>query len=101
MAIFWGFYAALRNPVADTTLPRNEAVAAQKMRGGSRRSMQALGAGATYATWYFSSVNDPFGTGANRASIAQKSASKQAVTRARTQARNADVDRLGHKKLAR
>jgi hypothetical protein len=79
----------------------DKAVAAQKMRGGSRRSMQELGAGATYATWYFSSVADPFGTGANRASIAQKSASKQAVTRARTQARNADVDRLGHKKLAR
>jgi hypothetical protein len=79
----------------------DKAVAAQTMRGGSRRSMQELGAGATYATWYFSSVADPFGTGANRASIAQKSASKQAVTRARTQARNADVDRLGHKKLAR
>lgn len=79
----------------------DKAVAAQKMRGGSRRSMQDLGAGATYATWYFSSVNDPFGTGARRASIERKSASKQAQTRARTLTRNADRDYRGHKKLAR
>ena len=31
-----------------------------------------LGAAATYATWYFSSVRDPFGTGASVASIARK-----------------------------
>jgi hypothetical protein len=79
----------------------DKALAALKMRGGSRRSMQELGAGATYATWYFSSVSDPFRTGANRASIERKSASKQAETRARSVARNADVDRRGHKKLAR
>jgi Zn-dependent M28 family amino/carboxypeptidase len=79
----------------------DKAVAAQKMRGGARRSMVELGAGATYATWYFSSVSDPFGTGANRASIERKAASEQAESRARTQVRNADVDRRGHKKLAR
>ena len=76
-------------------------LAAQKMRGGARRSMQDLGAGATYATWYFSSVNDPFGTGAKRASIERKSATKQGRARARTLARNADQDHRGHKKLAR
>jgi Zn-dependent M28 family amino/carboxypeptidase len=79
----------------------DKAVAAQKMRGGSRRSMQDLGAGATYATWYFSAVKDPFGTGAKRASIKRKSATKQARTRALTRARNADQDYRGHKKLAR
>ena len=54
------------------------------MRGGSRKSMVELGAAATYATWYFGSVNDPFGTGARTASIARKTASKQAKLRART-----------------
>jgi Zn-dependent M28 family amino/carboxypeptidase len=79
----------------------DKATSAQKMRGGSRHSMQDLGAGATYATWYFSSVQDPFSTGAKRASIERKSASKQARTRALRQARNADQDHRGHKKLAR
>ena len=79
----------------------DKAVAAEKMRGGARRSMQDLGAGAAYATWYFSSVKDPFGTGAMRASIQRKSATKQARARARTLVRNADQDRRGHQKLAR
>jgi hypothetical protein len=60
----------------------DKAVAAQKMRGGSRRSMVELGAAATYATWYFSSVSDPFGTGARAASIARATATKAAKKRA-------------------
>jgi Zn-dependent M28 family amino/carboxypeptidase len=63
----------------------DKAVAAQKMRGGSRRSFQDLGAAAAYATWYFSSVKDPFGTGARTATIARKSATRKAKLRARTQ----------------
>ena len=75
----------------------DKAVAAQKMRGGSRRSMIELGAGATYATWYFSSVRDPFGTGARTASIARTTATKQAKKRAR----NAHSRFDGHKRLRR
>jgi Zn-dependent M28 family amino/carboxypeptidase len=75
----------------------DKAVAAQKMRGGSRRSMVELGAGATYATWYFSSVNDPFGTGARTASIARATATKAAEKRGR----NAQYRFEGHKRLAR
>ena len=75
----------------------DQALAAQKMRGGSRRSMTELGAAATYATWYFASVRDPFGTGAQVASIARKSASKQAKARAR----KATAKYRGHKRLAR
>jgi Zn-dependent M28 family amino/carboxypeptidase len=75
----------------------DKAVAAQKMRGGSRRSMIELGAGATYATWYFSSVNDPFGTGARTASIARATATKAAKKRGR----NAQYRFEGHKRLAR
>ncbi len=75
----------------------DKAVAAQKMRGGSRRSMVELGAAATYATWYFSSVNDPFGTGARTASIARASATKAAKKRAR----NAHFRFDGHKRLRR
>ena len=37
----------------------DKAVAAQKMRGGSRKSMVELGAAATYATWYFGTVQGP------------------------------------------
>ena len=37
----------------------DKALAAQKMRGGARRSLHELGAAATYATWYFSSVRGP------------------------------------------
>jgi Zn-dependent M28 family amino/carboxypeptidase len=70
-------------PEADRT-DADKALAAQKMRGGARKSMVELGAAATYATWYFASVNDPFGTGARTASIARKQASKQAKLRART-----------------
>ena len=75
----------------------DKAVAAQKMRGGSRRSMVELGAAATYATWYFSSVNDPFGTGARAASIARATATKAAKKRAR----NAHFRFEGHKRLSR
>ena len=75
----------------------DKALAAQKMRGGSRKSMTELGAAATYATWYFSTVRDPFGTGARRASIARASATRQAKARART----ADREYLGHARLAR
>jgi Zn-dependent M28 family amino/carboxypeptidase len=75
----------------------DKAVAAQKMRGGSRRSMIELGAGATYATWYFSSVKDPFGTGARTASIARATATKAAEKRGR----NAQYRFEGHKRLAR
>ena len=59
----------------------DKAIAAQKMRGGSRRSMQELGAAAAYATWYFSSVRDPLDTGARKASISTKRASKAARSR--------------------
>jgi Zn-dependent M28 family amino/carboxypeptidase len=75
----------------------DKAVAAQKMRGGSRRSMVELGAGAAYATWYFSSVNDPFGTGARTASIARATATKAAKKRAR----NTHYRFEGHKRLRR
>jgi Zn-dependent M28 family amino/carboxypeptidase len=75
----------------------DKAVAAQKMRGGSRKSMVELGAGATYATWYFSSVKDPFGTGAANASIARTSATKKAKQRGR----KFHARYRGHKKLAR
>ena len=75
----------------------DKALAAQKMRGGARRSMQELGAAATYATWYFSSVRDPFGTGAQTATIARKSAPK----RARSLAGTAVREYQGHTRLAR
>jgi len=75
----------------------DKAVAAQKMRGGARRSMVELGAAATYATWYFSSVRDPFGTGAMTASIARAAATKAAKKRAR----NAHYRFDGHKRLNR
>ncbi len=75
----------------------DKAVAAQKMRGGSRRSMIELGAAATYATWYFSSVRDPFDTGARTASIARATATKAAKKRAR----NAHFRFDGHKRLNR
>ena len=73
----------------------DKAVAAQKMRGGSRKSMIELGAGATYATWYFSSVKNPFGTGAATASIARTSATK----RAKQRGRRAAFDHRGHEKV--
>jgi Zn-dependent M28 family amino/carboxypeptidase len=75
----------------------DRAVAAQKMRGGSRKSMIELGAGATYATWYFSSVKDPFGTGAAKASIARTTASRKA----KRLGRKMHARYRGHKKLAR
>jgi hypothetical protein len=75
----------------------DRAVAAQKMRGGARRSMIELGAGAAYATWYFSSVKDPFATGARTASIARTSASRKAKQRGR----QFHARYRGHKKLAR
>ena len=83
-------------PVAQRT-DADRAVAAQKMRGGARRSMQELGAAATYATWYFAAVRDPFRTGARAAGVARRTASKAAVRRART----ADQEYRGHQKLAR
>jgi Zn-dependent M28 family amino/carboxypeptidase len=83
-------------PLAQRT-DADRAVAAQKMRGGSRRSMRELGAAATYATWYFSSVGDPFGTGARTASIARTTASKAAKARARKAVRT----HAGHVRLAR
>lgn len=73
----------------------DKATAAQKMRGGSRRSMQELGAAASYATWYFASVTDPFATGARVAGIARKSASRSA------KARKIDQRYRGHLKLGR
>jgi Zn-dependent M28 family amino/carboxypeptidase len=75
----------------------DKAVAAQKMRGGARRSMVELGAGATYATWYFSTVSDPFGTGAQVASIARKTATRRAKARAHKVHRKY----RGHLRLAR
>ena len=75
----------------------DKAVAAQKMRGGARRSMVELGAGAAYATWYFSSVKDPFGTGAKTASIARASASRKAKARGRQMHQKF----RGHQRLAR
>jgi Zn-dependent M28 family amino/carboxypeptidase len=75
----------------------DKAVAAQKMRGGSRKSMIELGAAATYATWYFSSVKDPFGTGAKTASIARASASRKAKARARKGSKRFQ----GHVRLSR
>ena len=88
--------AGLAVDIEDAT-DGDKALAAQKMRGGSRRSMTELGAAAAYATWYFASVRDPFGTGAQVASIARKSASKQAKARAR----KATAKYRGHKRLAR
>ena len=67
------------------------------MRGGSRKSMIELGAGATYATWYFSSVKNPFGSGAAKASIARTSATKKAKQRGR----KFHARYRGHKRLAR
>jgi Zn-dependent M28 family amino/carboxypeptidase len=75
----------------------DKAVAAQKMRGGSRRSMVELGAAATYATWYFSAVDDPFGTGARVASIARATATKKAKARGRALHRKY----RGHQRLLR
>ena len=63
----------------------DKATAAQKMRGGARRSQVELGGAAAYATWYFSSVADPFGTGARSASIAAAKPSNAAVRRGRAQ----------------
>ncbi len=74
----------------------DKAVAAQKMRGGARRGMRELGAGAAYATWYFSTVRDPFGTGADNARIARKSATKAAKRRARS-----GFEYRGHQRIAR
>jgi hypothetical protein len=49
----------------------DKAEAAVRMRGGARRSMVELGAGAAYATWYFAMVRDPFGPARRgRASLA-------------------------------
>jgi Zn-dependent M28 family amino/carboxypeptidase len=81
----------------DDATDADKAIAAQKMRGGSRRSMQELGAAATYATWYFAAVRDPFGTGARVASIARKTATRKAKARARKAVREYD----GHKRLRR
>jgi Zn-dependent M28 family amino/carboxypeptidase len=75
----------------------DKAVAAQKMRGGSRRSMVELGAAATYATWYFSAVTDPFGTGARTASIARTHSTRKAKARGRKLARKY----RGHQRLVR
>jgi Zn-dependent M28 family amino/carboxypeptidase len=82
---------------AATRTDADRAVAAQKMRGGSRKSMIELGAGATYATWYFSSVKNPFGSGAATASIARTSATK----RAKQRGRKFHARYRGHKQLAR
>ena len=81
----------------DDATDADKALAAIKMRGGARKSMIELGAAATYATWYFSSVRDPFGTGALRASIARASATRQAKARARA----TDRQFAGHVRLAR
>ena len=83
-------------PIAQRT-DADRALAAVKMRGGARRSMVELGAAATYATWYFGTVRDPFGTGASTASIARKTASKQAKLRARRFVAKYN----GHEKVAR
>jgi Zn-dependent M28 family amino/carboxypeptidase len=83
-------------PLAQRT-DADRAVSAQKMRGGSRKSMIELGAGATYATWYFSSVRNPFGSGAAKASIARTSATK----RAKQRGRKFHARYRGHKRLAR
>ena len=82
---------------AATRTDADRAVSAQKMRGGSRKSMIELGAGATYATWYFSSVKNPFGSGAATASIARTSATK----RAKQRGRKFHARYRGHKRLAR
>jgi Zn-dependent M28 family amino/carboxypeptidase len=81
----------------DEPTDADKALAAQKMRGGARRSMIELGAGATYATWYFAAVRDPFGTGAARATIARASATRKALKRGR----NAHFRFRGHKRLRR
>jgi Zn-dependent M28 family amino/carboxypeptidase len=68
----------------DAPTDADKATAAQKMRGGARKSQIELGAAAAYATWYFGAVDDPFRTGASSAKIAKAKASKAAVRRART-----------------
>jgi Zn-dependent M28 family amino/carboxypeptidase len=75
----------------------DKALAAQKMRGGARRSFQDLGSAAAYATWYFSSVDDPFGTGAKTAKVTARKASRAARARARDQ----HPRYRGHQRLAR
>ena len=52
---------------------------------------------AACATWYFSSANDPFGTGARKACIARATASKAAKARGRAMQRKFS----GHRELAR
>ena len=68
------------------------------MRGGSRKSMIELGAGATYATWYFSSVQEPVrvrrGEGEHRSHVAPRRKAKQ-------RGRKFHARYRGHKKLAR
>ncbi len=74
-----------------------KAVAAQKMRGGSRRSTRELGAAAAYATWYFASVRDPFSIDDRGARMARKSAARKV----KAGARKATRTHRGHVKLAR
>jgi Zn-dependent M28 family amino/carboxypeptidase len=74
----------------------DKALAAQKMRGGSRRSCRDLCSAAAYATWYFASVKDPFGTGARTATIATKHVARH---HGRTKVRPARY--RGHHKLDR
>jgi Zn-dependent M28 family amino/carboxypeptidase len=75
----------------------DKAAAAQKMRGGARRSFVELGAAAAYATWYFASVEDPFGAGARAADLSVRRASRAARARARTD----HAAYRGHQKLRR
>jgi Zn-dependent M28 family amino/carboxypeptidase len=75
----------------------DKALAAVKMRGGARKSMTELGAAASYATWYFSSVRNPFATGAKAAGIARPKAS----AKARARGRSAAFAFAGHKRAPR
>jgi Zn-dependent M28 family amino/carboxypeptidase len=75
----------------------DKAQAAVKMRGGSRRSMIDLGAAATYATWYFSSVRNPFGMGANAAGITRT----KATAKAKARGRQIGLRAQGHKAVVR
>jgi Zn-dependent M28 family amino/carboxypeptidase len=51
--------------------------AALKMAGGSLRGFKELAGAASYATWYFSHVRDPFGT--NRSVTGKRSVAKRAA----------------------
>jgi Zn-dependent M28 family amino/carboxypeptidase len=61
---------------ADTTPTDEEALAAaRKMRGGALRSLDELSDSASYATWYFATARDPFGS-TKKAKGAKKGARK-------------------------